>query len=143
LASALGLVLARRPAPAPPPSPAAALAPIVDTVRVRIDSQPRGAVVRREGVREPLGVTPFEMTLEKGKADFDVTLSLDGYASQSHVISADRDRDILVPFEQPFARPPPPPPQQEPPPAPKRASPHKHVTPPGAKPTDPLDDQLM
>jgi serine/threonine-protein kinase len=74
---------------ATPPPP-----PVDSHVNVRIDSQPRGAVVR-EGTTL-LGHTPFEIEIAKRGAPVRFALELEGRAPVEVVVGADRDQRVLA-----------------------------------------------
>jgi hypothetical protein len=80
--------------------------PADEVVRVLIDSTPQGATITRAGKSGSVGTTPTELKLKRGEASFDVLLTLDGFQSQTRTVTAERDRDFLIPLSKIEAPPP-------------------------------------
>jgi tRNA A-37 threonylcarbamoyl transferase component Bud32 len=135
VAGVLALVVFR-PAKQPERLPPVAVSePEKKIVHIVVDSQPRGALVRRVGATEPLGKTPMRLEIIDGEDPFRVQLSLDGWKSEERMISSETDQVIRVPLEKAVVAPPPP----------KRKSPPKRAPQEPAAPAtkDPLDDKLL
>ncbi|MGZ3439331.1 MAG: PEGA domain-containing protein, partial [Polyangia bacterium] len=67
-------------------------------VTVTVKSDPPGAKVTR-GDNDQSGVTPWEMKVKRGES-FDVLVKMEGFASKTHSISADKSYAVLVPLEK-------------------------------------------
>ena len=102
-AAAAGAVWAMQPepaAPAPPPEPVvvervvevetpAEPAPPSPTVTLSFASTPEGAEVFRAGAEEPLGVTPFEVELDRSDETEEFEVRLEGYETATETIAFD------------------------------------------------------
>ena len=84
-----------------------------EMVKINFSSEPNGAKVFRAGITESIGTTPFQLSIKRDDADFDVLLKLDGHKSETRTVTTQRDHDVLVPLtkvEQPKVVTAPPPP---------------------------------
>jgi serine/threonine-protein kinase len=98
-------VVPERPIQTPPPvteksdSPAetSPVEPVVQRVKIELDSRPRGAFVALNG--DTLGRTPLELELEHG-AEATVRFSLQGYRSEAHRLVASEDDALVVRLEK-------------------------------------------
>ena len=82
------------PAPLPPSSPKLAPAPKIQLARIRIETKPTGASVRRVGETETLGKTPFEVALPPG--DLMLAFEKRGYQDHQEALSIQGDRTLRV-----------------------------------------------
>ncbi len=73
-------------------------------VELAFDSQPSGAEVRKPGANEPLGVTPFEISLERSSREVVFEFQLDGYRGERRQISLAEDALVEATLEKRRAR---------------------------------------
>jgi serine/threonine-protein kinase len=91
-----GLQLARRArTTVPPAAPAAARAP-VSTVRISFSSEPPLADVWRVGEAQPLGRTPFAITVPRGSTELEFRVTKEGFVPGLLKIIPDDDRPTLI-----------------------------------------------
>jgi eukaryotic-like serine/threonine-protein kinase len=79
------------------PAETSPVEPVVQRVKIEIDSRPRGAFVALNG--DKLGRTPLELELERG-AEATVRFSLQGYRSEAHRLVASEDDALVVRLEK-------------------------------------------
>jgi serine/threonine-protein kinase len=82
--------------PAPAAAPAAgAISPAPKAIVLRIESVPKGASIRIDGIQR--GYTPIDLELDKA-TDIELSLSLDGYVEVQQSLVIDRDQRVLIPL---------------------------------------------
>jgi serine/threonine protein kinase len=67
-----------------------------ESVRISVDSTPRGARVYRAGVGDAIGATPLPLSVKRNEPDFDVQVKMEGYRDETRTVSPARDQDLMV-----------------------------------------------